>query len=59
MTVDRRAASSGPGLIAEHPVTSRRIVLIEDDADLFELVTYNLTKDGYGVTGIQTGKDSL
>jgi DNA-binding response OmpR family regulator len=34
----------------------RKIVLIEDDADLFALVKYNLEKDGFSVVGAQTGK---
>lgn len=37
----------------------KRIVLIEDDTDLFELVRYNLSKEGFEVSGSQTGKDSL
>jgi DNA-binding response OmpR family regulator len=34
----------------------RKIALIEDDADLFALVKYNLEKDGFSVVGAQTGK---
>ena len=41
------------------PVTGKRVVLIEDDADLFELVRYNLSKDGFEVSGSQTGKESV
>ena len=37
----------------------KRVVLIEDDADLFELVRYNLSKEGYEVAGARTGKDSV
>ena len=37
----------------------KRVVLIEDDADLFELVRYNLSKEGYEVSGARTGKDSV
>lgn len=37
----------------------KKIVLIEDDADLFALLKYNLEKEGYTVTGLQTGKGAL
>jgi DNA-binding response OmpR family regulator len=37
----------------------KKIVLIEDDADLFALLKYNLEKEGYTVTGAQTGKGAL
>ncbi|MDQ2840730.1 MAG: response regulator transcription factor [Acidobacteriota bacterium] len=34
----------------------RKIVLIEDDADLYALVKYNLEKEGFAVAGAQTGR---
>jgi len=34
----------------------RKIALVEDDADLFALVKYNLEKEGYAVVGAQTGR---
>lgn len=34
----------------------KKIVLIEDDSDLFALLKYNLEKEGYAVAGSQTGK---
>jgi len=37
----------------------KKIVLIEDDQDLFSLVEYNLTKEGFVVAGSQTGKGAL
>ena len=37
----------------------KKILLIEDDADLFALVKYNLEKDGFGFAGSQTGKGAL
>ena len=33
----------------------KKIVLIEDDTDLFSLVQYNLEKEGFVVAGAQTG----
>lgn len=37
----------------------KKIVLIEDDADLFSLLKYNLEKEGFILTGSQTGKGAL
>jgi DNA-binding response OmpR family regulator len=37
----------------------KRILLIEDDADLFALLRYNLEKEGFSLTGLQTGKGAV
>lgn len=37
----------------------RKIALIEDDADLFALLKYNLEKEGFTFVGAQTGKGAL
>jgi DNA-binding response OmpR family regulator len=37
----------------------KKIVLIEDDADLFTLLKYNLEKEGFSMVGSQTGKGAL
>ena len=37
----------------------KKIVLIEDDADLFALLKYNLEKEGYAFAGSQTGKGAI
>jgi len=37
----------------------KKIVLIEDDSDLYSLVQYNLEKEGFQVVGSQTGKGAL
>jgi DNA-binding response OmpR family regulator len=37
----------------------KKILVIEDDADLFALLRYNLEKDGFVFTGMQTGKGAL
>ncbi len=37
----------------------KKIVLIEDDADLFSLLKYNLEKEGFSLTGSQTGRGAL
>ncbi len=37
----------------------KKIALIEDDADLYALLQYNLEKEGFSMTGSQTGKGAL
>jgi DNA-binding response OmpR family regulator len=37
----------------------KKILLIEDDSDLFSLLRYNLEKEGYSMTGQQTGKGAI
>lgn len=37
----------------------RKIVLIEDDVDLFALVKYNLEKESFSVVGSQTGRGAV
>lgn len=40
-------------------MASKKVALIEDDADLFGLVEYNLKKEGFQVVGQQSGKGAL
>src|SRR5436853_1933941 len=37
----------------------KKILLIEDDVDLFALLKYNLEKEGFSLTGLQTGKGAI
>jgi len=37
----------------------KKIVLIEDDSDLFTLLKYNLEKEGFAFAGTQTGKGAI
>src|SRR5712691_11435442 len=37
----------------------KKVALIEDDADLFGLLKYNLEKEGFHFVGLQTGKGAL
>jgi len=37
----------------------KKIVLIEDDADLYSLIQYNLEKEGFTMAGAQTGKGAV
>ena len=38
---------------------TKRIVLIEDDTDLYSLLKYNLEKEGFSLAGSQTGRGAL
>jgi two-component system, OmpR family, alkaline phosphatase synthesis response regulator PhoP len=35
------------------------ILIIEDEEDLLELLQYNLSKEGYSVTGVKSGEEAL
>jgi DNA-binding response OmpR family regulator len=37
----------------------KKILLIEDDADLFSLLKYNLEKEGFSLSGSQTGRGAI
>lgn len=37
----------------------KKIALIEDDADLYALLKYNLEKEGFAMVGMQTGKGAI
>ena len=37
----------------------KKILLVEDDVDLFSLLKYNLEKEGFALSGLQTGKGAL
>src|SRR5712675_141859 len=37
----------------------KKILLIEDDADLFSLLKYNLEKEGFSLSGQHTGKGAI
>jgi DNA-binding response OmpR family regulator len=37
----------------------KKIVLIEDDQDLYSLIQYNLEKEGFTMAGAQTGKGAI
>jgi len=37
----------------------KKIMLIEDDADLYALLKYNLEKEGFALVGSQTGKGAI
>lgn len=37
----------------------KKILLVEDDADIFALLQYNLEKNGFGFVGLRTGSGAL
>ena len=40
-------------------MTKKKVLLIEDDADIRNLVRHNLTREGYDVTGAENGEEGL
>ena len=36
-----------------------RIVVIEDEEDILELITYNLRREGFAVTGAASGEQGI
>lgn len=40
-------------------MSKERILVVDDEEDILELVRYNLAKEGYHVTGAITGEDAL
>jgi two-component system phosphate regulon response regulator PhoB len=41
------------------PVRKERILVVEDEEDLLELITYNLSREGYRVSGVTSGEAAL
>ena len=41
------------------PAGGQSVLVVDDEEDLLELVRYNLTREGYRVTGVGTGEDAL
>jgi len=40
-------------------MSKERILVVDDEEDILELVRYNLAREGYHVTGALTGEDAL
>ncbi len=40
-------------------MANERILVVDDEEDILELVDYNLTKNGFSVTGVTSGEDAL
>jgi two-component system alkaline phosphatase synthesis response regulator PhoP len=43
----------------EKVMAKERVLVVDDERDILELVKYNLSKDGFTVTCVQTGEDAL
>ena len=46
-------------LSPSRPMAKHRILVVDDEEDLLELIQYNLAKEGYRVTCVGTGEDAL
>src|SRR2546422_6605498 len=57
MTADRRRVSPGSGQPARQRLG--RVLLVEDEQDVAELIRYNLTKEGYDVVLSGNGNEAL
>ena len=55
------ATVTGPlGLLGENdPMIKPSILVVEDEDDIRELVSYNLLKEGYQVAGVASGEEAL
>ena len=40
-------------------MVKEHILVVEDDKDVLELLRYNLTKEGFRVTGVTSGEEAL
>ena len=40
-------------------MAKERVLVVDDERDILELLKYNLSKDGFSVTCVQTGEDAL
>ncbi len=59
MKADRNARPAAPSERAPAPDTRRRVVLIEDDTDIAEAISYQLEKAGLQVRVAKTGEEGL
>ena len=37
----------------------KNILVVEDEEDILELITYNLTREGYKVKGVMSGEEAI
>jgi two-component system, OmpR family, alkaline phosphatase synthesis response regulator PhoP len=57
MATDRRRVQ--PGAVPAGRQRLGRVLLVEDEGDVAELIRYNLTKEGYDVVLTSNGNDAL
>ena len=52
-----------PGITGHKPtsvmMSRERVLVVDDEQDLLELVSYNLNKEGYRVVGVGSGEEAL
>lgn len=52
-----------PGITGHQPtsvaMSRERVLVVDDEQDLLELVSYNLNKEGYRVVGVASGEEAL
>lgn len=51
--------TSKPAPSPQGPMAKERILVVDDEEDLLELIRYNLAKEGYRVTCVATGEDAV
>ena len=56
MATRRRTSETAP---PASPKSGRRVLVVEDEQDVAELIRYNLAKEGYDVTLVGNGADAL
>ena len=56
MATRRRTSETAP---PESPKSGRRVLVVEDEQDVAELIRYNLAKEGYDVILVGNGADAL
>src|SRR5438552_2743387 len=52
-------AKSNPGSTTRPPMSKERILVVDDEEDLLELIRYNLSKEGYRVTCASSGEQAM
>jgi len=56
MTARQRTAGSTPAMPTK---TGQRVLVVEDEQDVAELIRYNLAKEGYDVVLVANGTEAL
>lgn len=58
-SVDGTLSEPPAGFFSEGDMPKERILVVEDEEDIAELIRYNLTKEGYQVTCVGAGESAL
>ena len=57
--LDRFSATGLPGTRVRTEMSKQKILIIEDERDLIDVLTYNLTKEGYDVISASDGREGM